>query len=124
MRPCPFVKKLHTVRYTGPGAEPASCRGSWFYQSGQKSSERRGSADPPGTAGRPKLAMAAAEVVWAEPRQAPWLLCGGIWARQLRKGSHNERVRKIFPGACGSLANPAHSGFTDTSLRTFPSRET
>ena len=43
----------------------------------------RRNGGPPGTATRPQLAMAAAEVIWAELRQAPWLLCGGIWARQL-----------------------------------------
>lgn len=49
----------------------------------RKAVSKRKRGDPAGTAGCPKLAMAAAEVVWAEPRQAPWLLCGGIWARQL-----------------------------------------
>lgn len=74
------------MRYTGSVAEPLTAESklqtSEVLPEHTRAVSRR-NGGPPGTAGRPQLAMAAAEVVWAELRQAPRLLCGGIWARQL-----------------------------------------
>lgn len=46
-------------------------------------SRRKKRQHSPVSAAHPNLAIAAAEVIWAEPGLVSWLLWGAIWATQL-----------------------------------------
>lgn len=114
-----FLKRINKQKWKDTGLNHCrcklSCRGSYLLGWGKTMSGRKKGWDPPVSAGHPNLAMAAAEVVLAEPGWCPGCCgCHMCWAA-VRKDANNENGWKmIFRGACGSwlplplLASSAH----------------